>query len=273
MFSTIWMWTQEWSDMCRRSAFRPCIRHHAFTWSSPLTAASSSLEPPVAARRRLDVDAARSPRGRLRSRWPVRARLGGRARRGRASARDARCGAPGPWASWRSQRAVGAAGPRRSRRRPSSARARRGCRRAAPGPRPAPTSSTRVSRLRGMRSADPIQTSGPRRCARRRRSRECSRKRPTIDTTRMFSDTPSTPGRRQQIPRMLRSTCTPACEARYSALMHARSTSEFIFSAMRDGCSGEWASIVALDLGRGSRRAGSSARRAPCGSGAAARSR
>ncbi len=31
MFTTIWMCTQEWSDMCSRSALRACIRHHAFT--------------------------------------------------------------------------------------------------------------------------------------------------------------------------------------------------------------------------------------------------
>ena len=33
--------------------------------------------------------------------------------------------------------------------------------------------------------------------------RECSRRRPTTDTTRTFSDTPSTPGTRQQMPRNL----------------------------------------------------------------------
>ena len=37
--------------------------------------------------------------------------------------------------------------------------------------------------------------------------------------TRTVSLTPGTPGRRQQIPRMIRSTLTPACEARYSASM------------------------------------------------------
>ena len=34
--------------------------------------------------------------------------------------------------------------------------------------------------------------------------RLCSRKRPTIDLTRMFSDRPGTPGRRQQMPRTTR---------------------------------------------------------------------
>ena len=44
--------------------------------------------------------------------------------------------------------------------------------------------------------------------------RECSRKRPTTERTRMFSDTPGTPGRRQQMPRTMSSIFTPACEAR-----------------------------------------------------------
>ena len=44
--------------------------------------------------------------------------------------------------------------------------------------------------------------------------RECSRKRPTIERTVMFSDSPGTPGRSAQMPRTIRSTCTPAREAR-----------------------------------------------------------
>ena len=71
--------------------------------------------------------------------------------------------------------------------------------------------------------------------------RECSRKRPTTDTTRMFSLTPSTPGRRQQMPRMLRSIGTPACEAWYSARMQRLSTSELIFIAIRAGRPSWWA--------------------------------
>ena len=63
--------------------------------------------------------------------------------------------------------------------------------------------------------------------------RECSRKRPTTETTRTFSLTPSTPGRRQQMPRTFRSIGTPACDARYSASIERWSTSEFIFIAMR----------------------------------------
>ena len=44
--------------------------------------------------------------------------------------------------------------------------------------------------------------------------RPCSRKRPTMDLTRIFSDRPGTPGRRQQIPRITSSICTPAWLAR-----------------------------------------------------------
>ncbi len=46
------------------------------------------------------------------------------------------------------------------------------------------------------------------------------------------------------MPRTLRSTRTPACEAAYSARMQRPSTSEFIFMAIRAGRSGEWAAIV-----------------------------
>ena len=42
---------------------------------------------------------------------------------------------------------------------------------------------------------------------------ECSRNRPTIERTRMFSDSPGTPGRSAQMPRMSSSTGTPAGEA------------------------------------------------------------
>ncbi len=54
------------------------------------------------------------------------------------------------------------------------------------------------------------------RCRRRWRSGrcgECSRKRPTTERTRMLSESPLTPGRRMQRPRMMRSIPTPACEA------------------------------------------------------------
>ena len=44
--------------------------------------------------------------------------------------------------------------------------------------------------------------------------RACSRKRPTIEITRTFSLTSGTPGRSPAMPRTIRSTRTPACEAR-----------------------------------------------------------
>ena len=56
-----------------------------------------------------------------------------------------------------------------------------------------------------------------------------------IDLTRMFSDSPGTPGRRQQMPRTTSSIDTPACEASYSASMISGSTSEFIFSQIAAG--------------------------------------
>ena len=70
----------------------------------------------------------------------------------------------------------------------------------------------------------------------------------------MFSETPGTPGTRQQIPRMLRSTGTPACDARYSARMQRRSTSELSFIAMRAGrpssCAATVRSISAIIASR-----------------------
>ena len=49
--------------------------------------------------------------------------------------------------------------------------------------------------------------------------RECSRKRPTTDTTSIVSLTPGIPGVRQQMPRTLSWIGTPACDARYKASM------------------------------------------------------
>lgn len=43
--------------------------------------------------------------------------------------------------------------------------------------------------------------------------RLCSRKRPTIERTWIFSETPVTPGRKAQTPRTMRSILTPAREA------------------------------------------------------------
>lgn len=44
--------------------------------------------------------------------------------------------------------------------------------------------------------------------------RECSRKRPSIERTRMFSERPATPGRIAQMPRTQMATGTPAMDAR-----------------------------------------------------------
>ena len=60
-------------------------------------------------------------------------------------------------------------------------------------------------------AAEPVLR-GRRRC-RSEITRECSRNRPTIERTRMFSDSPGTPGRSAQMPRTSSSTGTPACEA------------------------------------------------------------
>ncbi len=80
------------------------------------------------------------------------------------------------------------------------------------------STSTRRSRLRSIRSGEPMATrrarpAGPP----KQNTRECSRYRPTMERTRMWSDSPGTPGRRQQRPRTTRSTETPACDARYRA--------------------------------------------------------
>ena len=56
-----------------------------------------------------------------------------------------------------------------------------------------------------------------------------------IERTRMFSDSPLTPGRRAQPPRTIRSIFTPAREASYSALIVDSSVSAFIFAMTRAG--------------------------------------
>ena len=48
-------------------------------------------------------------------------------------------------------------------------------------------------------------------------TRACSRKRPTMECTVMFSLTPGSPGSRQQMPRTMSRTFTPAMDAMYSA--------------------------------------------------------
>ena len=64
----------------------------------------------------------------------------------------------------------------------------------------------------------------------------------------MFSETPGIPGRSAHRPRMIRSICTPAREARYSASMTCGSTSEFILAMIRAGRPGARVLGLALDL-------------------------
>ena len=53
--------------------------------------------------------------------------------------------------------------------------------------------------------------------------------------TRMFSDNPWTPGRRQHMPRTTKSTPTPPCETRKSEPIMRASTREFIFAQIPAG--------------------------------------
>ena len=72
--------------------------------------------------------------------------------------------------------------------------------------------STRVLKLRGIQSAleRKQRTSGPWPKA---KTRLCSRKRSTMEVTRIRSESPGTPGLRQQMPRTTRSISTPAALA------------------------------------------------------------
>ena len=65
--------------------------------------------------------------------------------------------------------------------------------------------------------------------------RLCSRKRPTIERTWMFSDSPGTPGRSEQAPRTIRSIFTPSPEAAYRARITDSSTSALTLTMMRPG--------------------------------------
>ena len=65
----------------------------------------------------------------------------------------------------------------------------------------------------GIQSAEVRKTSA-RSLAPKAKRRACSRKRSTTDVTRMFSEMPGRPGRRQQMPRTMRSMRTPASLAR-----------------------------------------------------------
>jgi hypothetical protein len=69
-----------------------------------------------------------------------------------------------------------------------------------------------VLKLRGIQSAleRKYRVSGP---TPKAKTRLCSRKRSTMEVTRIRSDRPGTPGLRQQMPRIRRSISTPALEA------------------------------------------------------------
>src|SRR3990167_7253986 len=77
--------------------------------------------------------------------------------------------------------------------------------------------------------------------------RECSRKRPITERTRMFSDRPAMPGLSAHTPRTMSSIFTPAPEARYSSSMICGSSSEFILPMMRAGLPPE-ASFASLRI-------------------------
>ena len=64
-----------------------------------------------------------------------------------------------------------------------------------------------------MRSAEPMYHSCSPPLA-KPKIRECSRNSPTIERTRIRSESLGTPGRTEQIPRTMRSTSTPAWLAR-----------------------------------------------------------
>ena len=74
------------------------------------------------------------------------------------------------------------------------------------------TTSTRWSRLRGIRSALPMKQT-LRSPASKAKRRLCSRKRPSTLRTRMCSLSPGTPGRSEQTPRTSRSIRAPASDA------------------------------------------------------------
>ena len=91
--------------------------------------------------------------------------------------------------------------------------------------------STRFSRFLVIRSAEAMYTlSSP--SLPKEYILECSRKRPTILMTEMFSLSFSTPGRRQQMPLTIKDTFTPALLASTSFSMHSRSVREFTFALM-----------------------------------------
>src|SRR4029453_16623861 len=56
-----------------------------------------------------------------------------------------------------------------------------------------------------------------------------------MEMTRILDESPSTPGRRQHMPRTIRSIRTPASLAPYSSSIRRRSTRPFIFAMIRAG--------------------------------------
>ena len=65
--------------------------------------------------------------------------------------------------------------------------------------------------------------------------RECSRKRPKIDLTVMFSETPLIPGCTAQIPRINNSIFTPACDASYNFATKCSSKIELSLNSIPAG--------------------------------------
>ena len=140
---------------------------------------------------------------------PIDARR--RSRGGRAPARAPRA-APGRRpcrARWAVSRCRPPRAPMRGRRPASSTSSSSSIRSRRAGSRIGASTSTRRSRLRCIRSAEPNRyvASGP---VPNRKIRECSRYRPTSERTRIVSDSPGTPGRRQQMLRGTRSIRAPA---------------------------------------------------------------
>ena len=216
MFTTIWTWTHEWSDIPRRRVALTALRcHQALTWSSALTASSSA-------------SSLRFPRVGTRIRTSAIASRGGRLRRASVSTSPGGLGlaprrCPSMSSRWtlrgsgpcgvRRRHEPSARGPRRSSRPRSSARACPAGHRAARDPRPARQLHARVEIARhqvGRADVDDRLVAVALEREDARVLEEAADDRVHPDVLRDALD----PGLRQQIPRTLRSTRTPACEAR-----------------------------------------------------------
>ena len=84
-----------------------------------------------------------------------------------------------------------------------------------------------------MRSAEPMNQSAVVGSAPKRYTRECSKYRPTRERTRIVADWSGICGRRQQMPRTMRSIGVPARDVSYISSMRPGSTKLFIFMMMR----------------------------------------